>query len=315
MKSIFSSLLHASPLFCVLLIPSLVFSPLLAQSPLPASTSVPSVNADQVATSSALDNTDLQVRIVEGAAQEAQVNSTPAKGLIVSVTNAAGAAVPDAAVALRLPESGASGTFSDGSHAAVAYTDGSGRAQFTGLHWNQTPGTVTIRVTATKGTNHAALLVDQTLSALTVASAPAAKPAVAPPNTVAISQPAQMATLGRSAVQAPVQTPALAPAQKLAQNLPPNLAQPVAQSGASSAADVPLTPIPPAKPVPTVTVTGASADSTHHSGRTKWIIIAAAVAAAAGAGIAVAGKGKSTSTTASGITIGTPSVSVGAPTH
>jgi hypothetical protein len=312
MNSFFSSSLHASPLCCLLLIPSLVVSPLLAQSPLPVSSPAPSANAGPVAPGSALDNTDLQVHIVEGAAQEAQVDSTPAKGLIVSVTNAAGAAVPDAAVALRLPDSGASGTFADGSHAAVAYTDGSGRAQFTGLHWNQTPGTVTMRVTATKGTSHAALLMNQTLSSLPAASEPAPKQADLSPTPAAVLRPAQLAT----PLQPPVQALTPAPAQKLAQNMPQTLAQLPSQTGASPAADVPLTPIPPpTKPEPAVTVTGASPDSTHHSSRTKWIILAAVVAAGAGAGIALAGKGKSSSSTASAITIGTPSVSVGAPTH
>lgn len=299
MKSIFAFPFHGSQFCSLLLIPALVALPLGAQSPIAASSPAAGDTAVQSsAPANAVDNTDLQLRVVEGAGTEALINSISSKGIVVSVTNVSGAPVPDAAVALRLPDSGATGTFADGSHTTVAYTDATGKAQFTGLHWNQTPGEVAMRVTATKGTSHAALLLSETLTSAPSTTAvvhPAAAPQIASPS-VTITTP---------------QTAKAVPATAVPQPGQPAIAQPVAQSGASPA----MTPIPPAKPEPTVTVTGASPDSTPHSGKTKWFIIAAVVAAGAGAGIALAGKGKSSTSTASAITIGTPSVSVGAPTH
>jgi len=281
-------LICSSPFLSLLLIPSLVVSPLAAQSPLPATAPTTSQVAVPGAQSSTVDNTDLQLRVVESAGTDAKVNSTPAKGLTVAVTNASGVPVPDAAVALRLPDSGPTGTFPDGSHAAVAYTDPAGQAQFAGLHWNQTPGSVAMRVTATKANSHAALLLNKTLTSdsATLVQVPPPPPQTAP----APPQPGQTAK-----TQAP------------------------AGSGANPAVTItstrPVVTAPAAaKLEPAVSVTGASPDSTQHSGKTKWIILAAVVAAAAGAGVAVMGKGKSSSTpAASGLTIGTPSVSVGSP--
>lgn len=294
MRLISSSPFQASQLCCFLLIPSLVVSPLAAQS----SAVAPAVIAPAQG-SGAVDNTDLQLRVVEGSAPEAKVNST-LKGLTVAVTNATGAPIADAAVAFRLPDNGATGTFPDGSHAAVAYTDTSGRANFTGLHWNQTPGSVAMRVTATKGTSHAALLLNKTLTSdvTTVVQVPqAAAPSTPPPP--AQQSVVQQPVLKQSAVQQPGQTAS---------------AQPVSRTGA---APVVITPVPPAptstaKPEPTVSVTGASPDSSPHSSKTKWIILAAVAAAAAGGGFAVMGKGKSTAaSTGNALTIGKPSVSVG----
>jgi hypothetical protein len=289
-------LISSSPYLCLLLIPSLVVTPVAAQSSLSPST--PSDLAGG-ASSSAPGNTDLQLRVVEGSAMQAKINTTAAQALTVAVTNGSGAAVPDAAVALRLPDSGPTGTFTDGSHAAVAYTDATGQAHFSGLHWAQTPGSLVMRVTATKGNSHAALLVNQTLTAdgATLVQVPTSQNTAPPPPPARTASPV---------VPQPGQT-----AQ----------AQPLARTGASPAL-IPATPSPAAaasaqKLEPTVSVTGASPDTTQHSGRTKWFIIAAVVAGAAGAGVAVMGKGKSNSSTpaASGLTIGTPSVSVGAPTH
>jgi hypothetical protein len=278
-------LISSSPFLCFFLIPTLVVSPLAAQSPVITSAPTLSGSATTQAHGSALDNTDLQLRVVEGGATEAKVNSTLTKGLSVAVTTASGAAVADAAVALRLPDSGATGAFADGSHAAVAYTDATGQAHFAGLHWGQLPGPVAMRLTATKGTSHAALLLNETLTSdvTTVVQVPSAT------------------------VQAP---------QSVLQPGQPAASQPIAKTGASPAILSPASPAvsPAPKPEPTVSVTGASPDASQHSSKTKWIIIAAAVAAAAGAGIALRGKGKSNpASTTNSLTVGTPSVSVGAP--
>lgn len=272
-----------SPFLSLLLIPTLVVLPLSGQT-LVASSDSGVVSAP----ASSSDNSDLQIHLVAGMAKQAKVSSTTNAGVIVAVTNASGAAVPDAAVALRMPDSGPTATFADGSHAAVAYTDAAGQAHFPAVRWNEIPGVVVMRVTATKGTSHAAILLDETLTseATTVVQLPSS----ANPNPPApsVQQPGQLAPL-----------------------------QPASKTGASASPVIsPASPtaVPAVQPPPSVSVTGASPDSAQHSSKTKWIIIAVAVAAAAGAGMAFAGKGKSTpSTTSNSLTIGSPSVSVGAP--
>ena len=70
-----------------------------------------------------------------------------------------------------------------------------------------------------------------------------------------------------------------------------------------------------AKTEPSVTVRNDSRAAVGHSGKAKWLVLAA-VAVAAGAGLAMAGKSKSSSATATptpGISIGAPTVSVGHP--
>jgi hypothetical protein len=285
-------LISSSSVLCLLLIPSLVVSPLDAQS---AATPPPPISREVTVPggqAGPLDNTDLQLRVTEGAAPVAKANSIPAKSLTVAVTNASGVAIADAAVALRLPDSGPTGTFADGSHSAVTYTDSNGRASFSGLHWNQTPGSVAVRITATKGNSHAALLLNETLTSdvETVVQVP---PPIAQ-STPPITQPAQTAKtqpLIRSVAISPVVTPSAPPAVPA------------------------MTPAIAPKVEPRVSVSGGSpAASSGHSGKTKWIILAVVIAGGAGGAMAFVGKGKSSPTTATpGLSIGTPSVSVGAP--
>src|SRR5882762_4659709 len=67
----------------------------------------------------------LQLRVIE---------SSPTK-FLVEVTDSAAASVSGAAVAFRLPYTEPTGTFADGSHAVVVYTDSNGRAVISGMHW------------------------------------------------------------------------------------------------------------------------------------------------------------------------------------
>lgn len=294
-------LISSPSLFCLLLIPSLVVSPILAQSSPAGLTSPAGAVVPQVAP---VDNTDLQVRVVESAGPDAKANSISAKDLAIAVTNGVGAPVADAAVAVRLPDSGPSGAFADGSHAAVGYTDGKGLARFNGLHWGTTPGSVPMRVTATKGSSHAALVLNENITSdvTTVVQVPAPAP-----------QP--LAT----AQTAPSTQPVSTASQHLPQPGQTGATQPATQPRATPLVVTPAPPATtlsqPAKVEPTVSVTGASPTASEHSGKTKWIILAAVVAAAAGAGVAVMGKGKSTASapTSTGLSIGTPSVSVGQP--
>src|SRR5689334_23365177 len=61
----------------------------------------------------------LQVRVLESSGSR----------FLVEVLDGAATPVPGAAVAFRLPDSDPIGTFTDGSHAAVVYTDTNGRAR------------------------------------------------------------------------------------------------------------------------------------------------------------------------------------------
>ncbi len=221
---------------------------------------------------------DLQLRLV--GANNAQ--TAGGKGFTIEVTDVTGAGIPDAAIVFRLPDSVPTGTFPDGTHASVSYTDRTGRANIPNIQWSSTPGVVAIRVTATKGTAHAGILVEQTLTATAASSAPALEPGVL-----------ATAEVGSPAFVVPLPQPPGPPA-KLWDT------QPIANPN----------PQAPSAP-PAVTVTGGSPNISTHSAK-KWIIIAA-IAVGAGVGVAMAmGHSKSSSNqTASTTSIGQPSLSVG----
>lgn len=144
-----------SPLFSILLAPLIAVAPVMGQMP------VPSHAGDPLS----LSPPSLQLRVLGN-----EMGGTPAgfrsgQGITVEVSDGAGAHVTNAAVVFRLPDSGPSATFADGSLTAIAYTDSSGRAQAADIHWGTIPGLVNMRITAAKGTTHAGLLLSQTLTA------------------------------------------------------------------------------------------------------------------------------------------------------
>jgi hypothetical protein len=270
---------------------SFLLTPILIVGPLSAQTSqVPSASPSGSAPVEAL-----LLRVVEGESADVAAGSRALKGFIVEVTDSSGAAVSDAAIAFRLPDVAPTGMFSDGTHAAVAYTDQTGRAKITGIQWNATPGAVAIRVTATKGTAHAGILIQQTLAPVDIG-------ALAPPLSPTAHQelPSQVAPLSLPAA-------------------PPVGTQPVAKA-ATPGQPATTTPsldthLPPRNPEPAVSVTNASTGASRHSSKTKWIILAAVAAGAAGAGIAMMGKKSSSSSAATtpGLSIGAPGISIGHP--
>jgi hypothetical protein len=259
-----------------------MFGPLSAQT-----SAIPGAPPSETAVSQAL-----RLRLVEGESTEVPAGSRAVQEFLIEVTGSSGAAVPDAAVTFRLPDAEPTGRFADGTHAAVAYTDQTGRAKIDGIRWNAAPGTVAIRVTATKGTAHAGILIQQTL---------------APIGTAALADPVSQTP---TSVAPPTTTPLpLAPpidTQLLAKAIPP---------GQLATAASPVDARPALQnPEPAVSVTSASPGESKHSSRTKWIILAAVAAAGAGAGVAMMGKKSGASNpTAPGISIGPPSVSVGHP--
>jgi len=265
-----------SPLFSLILIPLLVTLPLSAQ--LPESSNAPGTSAAPEA---------LQIRVLDANPVSISVNSQAAAGIAVEITDSDGAPVTEAAVVVRLPDAGPTGAFADGSHAAVAYTDHSGRAQIASLKWGDTPGVVAMRITAVKGTAHAGILLERVLTAPSVNCGHAGESACA----TAQNQQAAPVPVAKLAPAAPVST---------------------------QQASVPVHPLTPAttplKPEPTVSITNTAAATSKSHSHKKWLVIAA-IAAGAGAGLAFAGKGKSSTPASStpSLTIGSPTVSVGHP--
>ena len=86
------------------------------------------------------------------------------RGLTVLVTDETGKPVDMAAVSFRLPDEGASGTFSSGLRTEIVTTGPDGRATVWGMQWNKTPGPVEIRITAIKEQARAGIISTQYLS-------------------------------------------------------------------------------------------------------------------------------------------------------
>jgi len=288
-----------SPLLSILLAPLLAVEPVMAQSP---------VAADTVGEA-------LQIKILDSSAAGAPVGAHAVRGLTVQVTDAVGTPVRDAAVVFRLPDSGSSARFADGTLAAVTYTDVDGKARANGILWGDTPGAAMLRVTAAKGTAHAGLLFEQPQSstpALVSASARQSVP-VEPP--IPVSTPVEAAR--------PQSIPVSITPQRLASTraVPGNLPAVSVTNNADKDDDAPDVNVPARRSLgaasalaeaPDVSITSSGASSGGHS-KTKWIAVLA-IAAGTGAALALVHKGNTgSSSSSSGISIGSPSISVGHP--
>jgi len=106
----------------------------------------------------------VQLRVVEGEGITYRTGTRATRGLTVLVTDEAGRPLDMASVSFRLPDQGATGTFSSGLRTEVVTTGPDGRASIWGMQWNKTPGTVEIRITAVKEQARAGILSTQYLS-------------------------------------------------------------------------------------------------------------------------------------------------------
>lgn len=273
MKSFFQT-----PLISLVLVFTLMGQPIWAQAPV------------SVASDAADEGANLQLRVTNFEGDRIPVNSRSAKGITVQITDSQGVPAPEAAVAFRLPDSGASGVFPDGSHSAVVYTDSEGMARIEGIQWNGTPGAVAIRITASKGNAHTGLLLEETLVS------PSAN------SVAATAEPVRSAPL-----------PSLSPTPQAAAPLaaPSISVEPVGRKGMSKLDSSLRRP----EMEPSVSIVSSPEATSIGSSKKKWIILGIAIAAGAGAGFAFANKGKSSSTPAatSSISFGSPTVSVGHP--
>ncbi|HEX4748417.1 MAG TPA: hypothetical protein VH302_02645 [Bryobacteraceae bacterium] len=306
-----------SSFLTIVLSHALVMSPVWAQTP-PAS-----------ATSSTAVPEGLQIRVLNAETLQKSAQVGTKQSVDIQVTDSTGTAVESAAVTCRLPETGPTGTFVDGTHAAVGYTDAQGRATIDAVQWGTVAGSVAMRVTASKGTTHTGILLETTLQAAGAApvkEAAANAPVPTPPATTVVTPPAPSPSPAAPipvpivATPAPVvATPSVSVTKPGNGGAPqPGQLGPSARAAeTTTSANTPPAPAPskltPAVADPTVTVTKPSAVDTPHASHAKWYVLAL-VAVAAGAGAAFAMKGKSSSsssTPTASISIGSPTVSVG----
>lgn len=288
--------LFRTPGLPLVLIPSLVLSPIWAQAPLSAP-------------NQASLGTNLELRVIESGTPQSPGNFAPAKRLAVQVRDGNGAPVADAAVAFRLPDAPLSGNFADGSHSAVAYTDQSGVAHVDGIQWIASSGSVPVRITATKGNSHAGLLFEEKMSATSEAAT--VTPSVdaglkqAPlPNAPVPSTPGVV-----TSDSAKVQSAAISADLEAA---PPAPRPSVSVSNFSRSSSVRANSLRP-DAEPSVSISSSPGGYSNHSNLKKWLIWTAVAAAGAGAAFAFSGKGGSSSSTTSSstTTIGTPTINIG----
>ena len=325
---------------------SLLLTPLIA---LPLYGQLPSPNPAAPAPIPA----SLELRVIAAeTAASSPTGSHSQQGISVEVRDQSGAAVANAAVIFRLPDTGPSGTFADGTHAAIVYSDASGRARTGAVHWGDAPGIVSLRITAAQGAAHAGFVFEETLggSAPAPVMLPASRPA-SPAPAVSQAPPLTPGNLpaarpAPAVSQAPPLTPGNLPAARPApgvviENVSGKSAhkrpKPVAKPQDEDTDDTDPGDVVPAKtaalnydspdanvPIrhelgtgadegdsPGVSVTSAGGDVHSGHSKKKWIFI---VAAAAGAGVAFAMLHKGSAPSASsGLTIGSPSISIGHP--
>ncbi len=269
------------------------------------------------------------------------------KGYVFQVTNASGAPVAGAAVALRLPAEGTTGLFGNGLRAWVSYTDEAGIARFPVIEWGGSAGQLEIKVTAAKGTVHTGIVVAQNITepvdtVVSVVSVPVARPPAAGDSPKQQASGQLTADVSQDRVvpkPAPPRAPVvnvdtLPPAPALADTVPlnlPNLAAEqvppgpppatpaqakedqnkmnVAHSGVSK-----LSPNPPAPEEPTVSIVNTPTGASGESHKKVWVLLAVGAGVGVGAilGVmAVHGNGNSSGGSTAGVVIGNPVISVG----
>ena len=257
----------------------------------------------------------LHIKIVAGdGAQHAA--GAHAKPLTVEVTDATGRPVAGARVSFQVPEEGPAGVFANGLRTDIAITDSNGRATGHALQLNRVAGSFAIRITAAKEQQRAGTIARQSIGGADTATESADRKPTAPAVKESTPAPApQPPTTPPPSITVPGTT-AIGPVKVAAQQAP--------QTPVKTAAE-------PPHGVPTIVVTEKSsksitevgADSPHRSHK-KLIWIGLLAAGGAGAFFAEktmqtsAGHGETTGAAtaaglSSGVTIGTPTITIGKP--
>jgi hypothetical protein len=273
----------------------------------------------------------LHVRVVDEPGP-VPTQSTPGKGYVVQVTNSLGAPVSGAAVALRLPEDGPTGRFSNGLRAWVAYTDAAGIARFPAIQWGDHAGVADLRLTAAKGSAHSGVMVAQQIGpenptvsvvAVPMETAPPVVPKPAAPRLPELALETPTPGTGSKpladTVAPPPSTMDLTGIAVPAANAP---SMNVSRSGTSAPTDKPhsLTPNPPqaaassAPPQVTITNSPTGAGGATHEGHKKmWVLVAVGTGAGLASLLALhahLGGGGAGGTSSAGVTVGTPTIVV-----
>lgn len=279
--------------FALLLCPLIALNPVLAQT-----------------RSAALEPSaaePLHVHLVESP-DPVQLRMMSAKGYVVQVTNAAGAPVEGAAVALRLPEDGPTGRFANGLRAWVAYSDPAGIARFPVIQWGESAGAVEVRLTAAKGTLHTGLVVNQQIMAeaksVMVIPVPAERASVAEPKPAPPPRPQVTVPTPDPATESPALADAVKPAPAAAMN----------QTTTGAQALHTLKPNPPASKdaQPSVSITNSPTGASRESHKKLYALLAVGAGAGLGTIFALKGHGGSgPSGSTAGLSVGTPTVSIG----
>jgi hypothetical protein len=106
----------------------------------------------------------VQLQVLEGEGATYQPGTRATRGITVLVTDEGGKPVNMASVSFRLPDQGATGTFSSGLRTEVVTTGPDGRASVWGMKWGTTAGPVQVRISAVKDQARAGIISTQYIS-------------------------------------------------------------------------------------------------------------------------------------------------------
>jgi hypothetical protein len=257
----------------------------------------------------------LHIKVVAGDGGQ-HAGGAHAKPLTVEVTDATGRPVAGVRVSFQVPEEGPGGVFANGLRTDIAITDSNGRATEHGLQLNHVTGSFAIRITAAKDQMRAGTIARQSIGNADTSTESADRKASVP----ATKEPAPASAPQRPAPPPPAitvpGTTATGPVKVAAQQPPP--------------ATTVRTTAEPSHGAPTIIVTQKSAKSITevgadrgHKSHKKWIWVGLVAAGGAGAAFAAssmaaahAGPGAAAaaaSLSSSGVTIGTPTITIGKP--
>ncbi len=252
----------------------------------------------------------LRIHLI-GNTSELAPSTRSSDGWAFEVTDGTGSVIPNALVTVQLPDAEPSGTFTNGKTVASAFSDEIGRAQFPGIVWGSTLGSVTVRVTASRDGAHAGMLIEQKLVGSHGSGAKQAVERTAQMTIPLVTTPEKtLEKPNASAASGSVQAAAIQPGLGQPTSVQPGeLARPsvsIQQVGKQSAAEL--------TPSVSITTTGASAGGSGRHSRTKWIVLAALAGGGAAAALLLLNHSSSSSSSSggssSGVTIGTPTISI-----